>query len=587
MAFSKNRRLSDIISDTSGNLSAVGLVVPTQSNSDNDTSAASTAFVHNHIDALVDSAPGTMNTLNEIAAALNDDANFNTTVTNSIAAKLPLAGGTLTGNLTMGGMMLKPSGDGGSIGFNRNPDNGNHVGDSGKRRFQINGPDDTGGDFLQIQSYNSSGSHQGNINIIDGKVGIGISNPSQLLNLKSNTPFIQFTQDGTDSYAGINFGDDDDANDGQILYDHDSRYMRFQVANAERVRINASGTLLVGTTDDAHYGGSSNTGLAVFSSGITGISRSGGTVLYANRQSNDGDIITFRKDGSLIGHAGTYGGAFYVGGSTNGSNGSGLMFNGVDIEPTTGSTGRTDGAIDLGSSSYRFQHLRFSGGLYGGSELQLSRVGIGTAAGSSIASNSSNVEGLFFHNSTGEYRLGRTAGSWTGPNYQQMIIDWDTGVIIDGGTAYGKSGVEIRGPVASSNGGMVLQTQEAYHNSAITTSGSGVTIISTTITVLANSRLAVWFNSGQILSSGNLSNPNFTITVDGSNISDQNSNHYFYDTGKGTSGRIFMQGQAISPALSAGTRTVAVVGNVYNGSATFNYQSQGAHLIIQEISKDL
>ena len=48
---------------------------------------------------VVDSAPSTLNTLNELAAALGDDANFSTTVTNSIATKLPLAGGTLTGNL--------------------------------------------------------------------------------------------------------------------------------------------------------------------------------------------------------------------------------------------------------------------------------------------------------------------------------------------------------------------------------------------------------------------------------------------------------------------------------------------------------
>ena len=48
---------------------------------------------------IVDSAPGTLNTLNELAAALGDDANFSTTVTNSIATKLPLAGGTLTGPL--------------------------------------------------------------------------------------------------------------------------------------------------------------------------------------------------------------------------------------------------------------------------------------------------------------------------------------------------------------------------------------------------------------------------------------------------------------------------------------------------------
>ena len=101
MAYSKNRRLADIIADTDGNLSAVGITVPTQSASDNDTSAASTAFVHTHIDALVDSAPGTMNTLNEIAAALNDDAAFNTTVTNAIATKAPLASPSLTGSVTI------------------------------------------------------------------------------------------------------------------------------------------------------------------------------------------------------------------------------------------------------------------------------------------------------------------------------------------------------------------------------------------------------------------------------------------------------------------------------------------------------
>ena len=37
--------------------------------------------------AITDSAPGTLNTLNELAAALGDDANFSTTVTNSIATK--------------------------------------------------------------------------------------------------------------------------------------------------------------------------------------------------------------------------------------------------------------------------------------------------------------------------------------------------------------------------------------------------------------------------------------------------------------------------------------------------------------------
>ena len=73
----------------------------TQSASDNSTKIATTAYVTTAVSNLVDGAPSTLNTLNEIAAALNDDAALNTTLTNSIATKLPLAGGTLTGHLTI------------------------------------------------------------------------------------------------------------------------------------------------------------------------------------------------------------------------------------------------------------------------------------------------------------------------------------------------------------------------------------------------------------------------------------------------------------------------------------------------------
>ncbi len=78
-----------------------GVTATTQSASDNSTKVATTAYTDTAIANLVDSAPGTLNTLNELASALGDDANFSTTVTNSIATKLPLAGGTLTGNLTL------------------------------------------------------------------------------------------------------------------------------------------------------------------------------------------------------------------------------------------------------------------------------------------------------------------------------------------------------------------------------------------------------------------------------------------------------------------------------------------------------
>ena len=84
---------------TNMDLTGKTVLVANASTGDNDTTAANTAFVQQELAALVDSAPGTLNTLNELAAALGDDAAFSTTVTNSIATKLPLAGGTMTGNL--------------------------------------------------------------------------------------------------------------------------------------------------------------------------------------------------------------------------------------------------------------------------------------------------------------------------------------------------------------------------------------------------------------------------------------------------------------------------------------------------------
>jgi len=64
-------------------------------------SFATESYVGTQITNLVDSSPSALNTLNELAAALGDDENFSTTVTNSIATKLPLTGGTLTGDITI------------------------------------------------------------------------------------------------------------------------------------------------------------------------------------------------------------------------------------------------------------------------------------------------------------------------------------------------------------------------------------------------------------------------------------------------------------------------------------------------------
>ena len=75
---------------------------PTAAANTNTTQIATTAYVQTEINDLIASAPGALDTLNELAAALGNDASFSTTVTNSLATKLPLAGGTMSGNIAMG-----------------------------------------------------------------------------------------------------------------------------------------------------------------------------------------------------------------------------------------------------------------------------------------------------------------------------------------------------------------------------------------------------------------------------------------------------------------------------------------------------
>ncbi|EJQ6040658.1 tail fiber protein [Salmonella enterica] len=60
---------------------------PTAPQGTNNTQIASTAFVMAAIAALVDSSPDALNTLNELAAALGNDPNFATTMTNALAGK--------------------------------------------------------------------------------------------------------------------------------------------------------------------------------------------------------------------------------------------------------------------------------------------------------------------------------------------------------------------------------------------------------------------------------------------------------------------------------------------------------------------
>lgn len=79
------------------------------------------------------------------------------------------------------------------------------------------------------------------------------------------------------------------------------------------------------------------------------------------------------------------------------------------------------------------------------------RVGIGTTTpGARLsfknADSSELADGITWFNPTPtSYGIYRTAGAWSAPNYQQLRLNWLTGIVLDPGTAYDKSYVDIQG----------------------------------------------------------------------------------------------------------------------------------------------
>jgi hypothetical protein len=206
-----------------------------------------------------------------------------------------------------------------------------------------------------------------------GNVGIGTTSPAQLLDLTQSSsgavvnPLILRNPNSAVSGTGtkIYFSCVPDNNRGSYIESasgaSNATYLAFATnavgADAtERVRIDSSGNLLVGTTNVTHYATSTTQGHSLFANGTDTHSASGGKVGVFNRQTSDGDIVEFRKDGTIVGSIGTSSGDLVINNCVQIDGPSGGLFLTGSIEPTNG-TSRVDNSIDLGSASYRFDDI--------------------------------------------------------------------------------------------------------------------------------------------------------------------------------------------------------------------------------------
>ena len=193
-----------------------------------------------------------------------------------------------------------------------------------------------------------------------GNVGIGTVSPTTLLEIKDTTATagLCITADNA-SNSDLNLGDEDDVNIQRIRSDHTSNSLQFQTNNGERMRIDASGNLLVGTTSTNPAGGT-GVGIQLNPIGQVNTSRSGGASGVFNRTTSDGEIIQLKKDGTTVGSIGSISSDLFIA-----EGNSGFRFDGENnaVYPCS-TTASTNGTLTLGASGAKFKDLHMSGTAY-------------------------------------------------------------------------------------------------------------------------------------------------------------------------------------------------------------------------------
>ena len=224
-----------------------------------------------------------------------------------------------------------------------------------------------------------------------GLVGIGTSSPARLIDIKDSSNLdggrlrlrsataidtyptigsVEFYSDDTSASSSGIVGSIDVEGIGAWNGSSNNAAMTFNLIQGlagttspvEAMRIDSSGNLLVGTTDNAAGAGNA----------FTGISLRGGTdnrsffsvdsdyVMHLNRKTNNGNILEFAKNGTSVGSIGVAAASDYL---TIGNNNTSIQFYATGIAPATGSLSTlSDNTKDLGAVSVRWDDIYATNG---------------------------------------------------------------------------------------------------------------------------------------------------------------------------------------------------------------------------------
>ena len=237
-------------------------------------------------------------------------------------------------------------------------------------------------------------------------VGIGTTSPSVVLDTRLSTTTGKVAEFHNNAGYGIGFTVADDGGVNTINSES-NQALAFATngASNERLRIDSSGNLLVGKTSNTISAAGAKLG-----TGGSNFTRDNSEVVYVNRTTSDGSLITLAKDGSTVGSIGSYFGAMYIGTPT-GTDGY-IRLGQAELVPATSTGANRDNYMDLGSSSARFKDLYLSGKVFFGSN------SVPFESGDTLSS-STNYDSLF---TNGHYRIDNNATNAPSNTFHAVIV---------------------------------------------------------------------------------------------------------------------------------------------------------------------
>ena len=137
-------------------------------------------------------------------------------------------------------------------------------------------------------------------------------------------------------------------------------------SNATAITIDSSENVMVGTTDTAPGAGDTNAGVSIRggSDNRSFFSVNGDYVMHLNRNTNDGNILEFAKNGTNVASIGTNAATMYVSApQAGGMKYSYLTSTNAVMLPVTTTGASADGTHDLGLPGGRFRDIYLSGGV--------------------------------------------------------------------------------------------------------------------------------------------------------------------------------------------------------------------------------